>query len=387
MKSKLVGFEKCAVLYLATLGWLPNYLLPYDVMTAMKRFSLTEDHVGWLASAQLLVLSFTALLMSRRISQLSKRTWSVGACFLGFGATAAMIFAHDLYIYAALKITFGVAAGVLVACVYGLASHYEHPEKWFAQAAIVIAVVYGIAMYIAPLVIGRYGPTGAEIVQLAMMAFGLVLSPKMPVAKLSRTVSVIREPRTRSVGVFWMLIAVFALFISQSVTISFAGPASHSLMIDDEKLGLIFTIAALIQIPAAVFTNWMGHRAGAFKPIYWGLAILIGTALGMYEGWSRWGFFVALSLMNAGVVIANPYVLSVLAEMDETGESAALAGSITNFGLAVGPALASIVFGFGGVRPVGWLATGLLVLAILMVWAASHAVAQYGRTPQLAERA
>lgn len=387
MKSKLVGLEKCAVLYLATLGWLPNYLLPYDVMNAMKRFSLSEGHVGWLASAQLLALSFTALLMSRRISQLDKRSWSVGACFLGLGATAAMIFAHDLYVYAALKITFGIAAGVLVACVYGLASYYEHPEKWFSQAAIVIAVVYGIAMYVVPLVVGRYGPTGAELVQLAMMAFGLVLSPKMPVANLSQTASMVRRSRTRSSGVVWMLIAVFALFISQSVTISFAGPASHSLLIDDEKLGLTFTIAALIQIPAAVFTNWMGNRAGAFKPIYWGLVILIGTALGMYEGWSRWGFFVALSLMNAGVVIANPYILAVLAEMDETGESAALAGSITNFGLAMGPALASIVFGFGGVRPVGWLATGLLVLAILMVWAASHAIAQLGRTPPLAERA
>ncbi|WP_418132060.1 MFS transporter (plasmid) [Variovorax sp. 375MFSha3.1] len=387
MKSKLVGLEKCAVLYLATLGWLPNYLLPYDVMTAMKRFSLTEDHVGWLASAQLLVLSLTALLMSRRISRLSKRTWSMGACFLGFGATAAMIFAHDLYIYAALKIVFGVAAGVLVACVYGLASYYEHPEKWFAQAAIVIAVVYGIAMYIAPLLIGRYGPTGAEIVQLAMMALGLVLSPKMPVASLSWTTSMSQKPTTRSIGIVWMLIAVFALFISQSVTISFAGPSSHSLMIDDEKLGLTFTIAALIQIPAAVLTNWMGNRAGAFKPIYWGLAILIGTALGMYEGWSRWGFFVALGLINAGVVIANPYLLSVLAELDETGESAALAGSVTNFGLAIGPALASVVFGFGGVRPVGWVAAGLLVLAILTVFAASRSTAQYGRTPPLAKRA
>lgn len=107
----------------------------------------------------------------------------------------------------------------------------------------------------------------------------------------------------------------------------------------------------------------------------------------MYEGWSRWGFFVALSLINAGVVIANPYLLSVLAELDETGESAALAGSVTNFGLAIGPALASVVFGFGGVRPVGWVAAGLLVLAILTVFAASRSTAQYGRTPPLAKRA
>lgn len=366
LKPELRGYEKWAVLYLASLGFLPNILIPFDVMSIMKRFGLSEENVGWLASAQLLVLSLTAMLMTRWISEISKRKWCLASCVLSAAAMTGMLLAKSVYLYAFLKLGLGLALGILVVCCYSLASRYRNPERMFAQVAVVMAILYGAAMYAIPLVVAQVGPLGSDLVQLFLLLPALALAPGMPVAiaKIAaKSTAIAKQAVPR--GAWWMLLSIFAMFISQTVTLSFAGPASHPLSVTDEDLGVALTVAALAQIPAAMVVNWLGGRIGYFKPICLGIVMLIAVAVGMYEMNSKWTFFVAISMINAGVVLANPYMVTVLAQIDGSGRSAALAGSVTNIGLAIGPALASLVFGRGGVQPVGWLAAGLLLISFV----------------------
>lgn len=394
MKPVLAGVEKCAVLYIGALVWLPNVVLPYDVMLSMQRFTLSEDHAGWLATGQLLVLALTTLGLARVVARLDKRLCCMLASAVATLATSGLLLWNgDLGVAVVLKLAFGASVGVLVACSYSLASYYQRPEKIFAEVAITMALLYGAVMYLVPQVISRVGPHGAELVQLVLVAAGLLLSWRMPVAQAPGALlpaDAVRLPAGEAgaarlpAGAGWMLASVFALFVSQTVSAGFAGPASVQRQLSPEALGTVFTMASLAQLPAALFITWLQDRVGPFLPIVGGLLLLVGVALGMYVVGGTWTFCVATGLINAGATIANPYMVALLGGMDDSGRSTTLAGSLTNIGMALGPALAGITAASAGLAAVGWLASALLVCAIAAALLARRRVQGRALQPGLA---
>ena len=84
----------------------------------------------------------------------------------------------------------------------------------------------------------------------------------------------------------------------------------------------------------------------------------------MYVVGGTWTFCVSTSLVNAGATLANPYMVGMLAGLDDSGRSTTLAGSLTNIGMALGPALAGVTAATAGLAAVGWLASALLLAAI-----------------------
>lgn len=394
MKPVLAGVEKCAVLYIGALVWLPNVVLPYDVMLSMQRFALSEDHAGWLATGQLLVLALTTLGLARVVARLDKRRCCVLASAAATLATGGLLLWNGgMGVAVALKLAVGASLGVLVACSYSLASYYQRPEKIFAEVAITMALLYGAVMYLVPQVIARVGPHGAELVELAMLAAGLLLAWRMPVAQATGALpraDAVRLPVQTSgsarlpAGAGWMLASVFALFVSQTVSAGFAGPASAQRQLSPEALGTVFTVASLAQLPAALFITWLQDRVGPYPPIVGGLLLLVGVALGMYVVGGTWTFCVATGLINAGATIANPYMVALLGGLDDSGRSTALAGSLTNIGMALGPALAGVMAATAGLAAVGWLASALLVCAIAAALLARSRVRGRALQPSLA---
>lgn len=384
MKPVLAGVEKCAVLYIGALVWLPNVVLPYDVMLSMQRFALSEDHAGWLATGQLLVLALTTLGLARVVARLDKRRSCLLASLVATLATGSLLLWNGgLAVAVALKLVVGASMGVLVACSYSLASYYQRPEKIFAEVAITMALLYGAVMYLVPQVIARVGPHGAELVELVMLAAGLLLAWRMPVAKAPGKrlpADAVRLPAGASgaarlpAGAGWMLASVFALFVSQTVSAGFAGPASAQRQLSPEALGTVFTVASLAQLPAALFITWLRDRVGPYPPIVGGLLLLVGVALGMYVVGGSWTFCVATGLINAGATVANPYMVALLGGLDDSGRSTTLAGSLTNIGMALGPALAGVTAATASLTAVGWLASALLVCAIAAALLARHRV-------------
>ena len=398
MKPVLAGVEKCAVLYIGALVWLPNVVLPYDVMLSMQRFALSEDHAGWLATGQLLVLALTTLGLARVVARLDKRRSCVLASLVATLATGGLLLWNGgLGVAVALKLVAGASLGVLVACSYSLASYYQRPEKIFAEVAITMALLYGAVMTLVPQVIARVGPHGAELVELAMLAAGLLLAWRMPVAKAPGALASACSPADAlrlpagtggaarlPAGAGWMLASVFALFVSQTVSAGFAGPASAQRQLNPEALGTVFTVASLAQLPAALFITWLKDRVGPYPPIVGGLLLLVGVALGMYVVGGSWTFCIATGLINAGATVANPYMVALLGGLDDSGRSTTLAGSLTNIGMALGPALAGVTAATAGLAAVGWLASALLVCAIAAALLARHRVQGRALQPGLA---
>ncbi|WP_296657288.1 MFS transporter [Paraburkholderia sp.] len=375
MKARLKGLSKAAVLYISALAWAPAFLLPYDVPSSMQRFGLSEEHAGWLASCVLLLVALSAMIVGRRVGTLDKRRYSLVSCAVGLLAITGVAVFNDFYIVSVLKGILGIALGVLIACTYAVMSMDDHPEKVFAELTLTMAILYGAVMFSIPFVTERVGVKGTELVEIAMFAIGVLIAFWMPVAKISDAAEAAIErgiSRSTTICEIWILVSIFATFVMQTAAMSFAELAGQTRGIDAHELGTILMIQALLQFPAGILARSLGDRAGFYKPIYAALFVLFLVSIGMYCQHNRSLFIVATCLVNAAATVAFPFSLGLLANLDESGRSSAMAGSVSNIGLALGPAAGGFALAFGGLQGVGWMSAGVIVLGIIAITLASR---------------
>ncbi|MET3618828.1 MFS transporter [Burkholderia ambifaria] len=364
MNYEINGIRKIALLYTGAVVWTPSYLLPFNIEESMARFGLSESGAGWLASAVLLCLSLSIVIFGRQMATLNKRMGALVAAALAVLSTCAM-FSNDFHLFVAAKLVLGVALGVSCVCAYGVISHVRHPEKVAAQVAVAMAVIFSAAMYVVPIAIAKIGNIGVDAVQFAIVVaalfFGAFMHPAVNAAEENVAKDAIKSNDVRA-----MLISSFFIYVSQTALMGFAAEVAATRGVAAEQLGILFMVNAAAQLPVGVAVNWLGDRFGLFKPIAFGLALLIACSLGMYCVGGRWAFLVSTALISAGATLVAPYMVAALSKMDASGRSTATCASAINLGLAVGPAIAGTVFGVAGLRAVGWLSVGLLLVPIFL---------------------
>ncbi|HIE1654576.1 MULTISPECIES: MFS transporter [Burkholderia] len=364
MTDEINGIRKIALLYTGAVVWTPTYLLPFNIEESMARFGLSESSAGWLASAVLLCLSLSIVIFGRRMATLNKRTGALVAAALAVLSTGAM-FSHDFHIFVAAKMVLGVALGVSCVCAYGVIAHVRHPEKVAAQVAVAMAIIFSAAMYVVPIVNAKIGAIGVDAVQFVIVVAALFLGVFMHPAVNAAEENVAKDA-IKSSDVRAMLVSAFFIYVSQTALMGFATEVAATRGVAAEQLGILFMINAAAQLPAGIAVTWLGDRLGLFKPIAFGLALLIACSVGMYCVGGRWAFLVSTALISAGATLVAPYMVAALSKMDTSGRSTATCASAINLGLAVGPAIAGTVFGVAGLRAVGWLSVGLLVVPIFL---------------------
>ncbi|AYQ44201.1 MFS transporter [Burkholderia lata] len=369
---EIKGIRKIALLYTGAVVWTPTYLLPFNIEESMARFGLSESTAGWLASAVLLCLALSIIIFSRHMATLNKRTGALAAAALAVLSTCAM-FSNNFYVFVAAKLVLGAALGVSCVCAYGVIAHVKHPEKVAAQVAVAMAIIFSCAMYVVPIVNVKMGNIGVDAVQLAVVVTALFFGAFMHPA-VNASEEEVAKDAIKSSDVRGILFSAFFIYVSQTALMGFAAEVAATRGVEAEQLGMLFMINAAFQLPVGVAVNWLGDRFGLFKPIAFGLALLIVCSLGMYCVGGRWAFLVSTALVSAGATLVAPYMVGALSQMDASGRSTATCASAINLGLAVGPAIAGTVFSVAGLRAVGWLSVGLLVVPIFLT---SMAIRQF----------
>ncbi|KAB1597294.1 MFS transporter [Burkholderia cepacia] len=364
MSYEIKGIRKIALLYTGAVVWTPTYLLPFNIEESMARFGLSESSAGWLASAVLLCLSLSIVIFGRRMATLNKRAGALIAAALAVLSTCAM-FTNNFHVFVAARLILGVALGVSCVCAYGVIAHVKHPEKVAAQVAVAMAVIFSVAMYVVPVVNAKVGSIGVDAVQLAIVVaalfFGAFMHPAINASEEGAAKDAIRSSDVRGI-----LISAFFIYVSQTALMGFAAEVAATRGVEAQQLGILFMINAAAQLPVGVAVSLLGDRCGLFKPIAFGLIVLIACSLGMYCVGGKWAFLVSTALISAGATLVAPYMVAALSKMDSSGRSTATCASAINLGLAIGPAIAGTVFSVAGLRAVGWLSVGLLVVPILL---------------------
>jgi predicted MFS family arabinose efflux permease len=363
--------EYFSILAVAPLGYLVFYGLPYQVASLTSRFGLSESIAGWIPSAELLMVALVAVIAGRSIETRDKRLLAmVGVCVAAIGAVIAIV-SDDLTIDVSAELIIGAGLGAVTAAGNALPALFSEPEKTYARIAMSMALMFAVLMYGVPAASSLIGPKAYEVVELAIIVILGSFALGVPRAKLPRQsrnggMRSNRMPRS----VVYVLIATFGLYVSQAISWTFSELAAQVVHLSASDMTTTFTVLALSQIPAAAIATRFGMRAGYRTPITIGMLLLIVGVLGVYELVSSWTYIPSIIIASAVGTFLFPYFQGLLAELDETGRSAAVGGAVINLGAAAGPAIGSLVYSQGGLLFIGFAAAGISVISLGLVLSA-----------------
>ncbi len=167
------------------------------------------------------------------------------------------------------------------------------------------------------------------------------------------------------------LIAMLALFIyeiGQGATQVFLEQFGLRTGLEEYRIGEILGVAAFIGLSGGLLAAWMGTRYGSLRPIVIGITFNAAFASTLALGTIPILFAASYLGWNIAYYFLVPYMLGVLAQMDDRGRWVVAADAVWWLGAAPGAAVGGILVETGGYTMLAGLApiTGFVGLLILV---------------------
>jgi len=165
-----------------------------------------------------------------------------------------------------------------------------------------------------------------------------------------------------------VLLSILLFWAEQNDVYAYAERIGNAAGIDGQFIGFSLGVANLTGFVGASLVAALGTRLGRLAPMVLSTALTVISFVVLMGSVGPWTFLVAISTAALCWNIMNPFQLGILAGVDPTGRSLALAATVTGAGLALGPAIGALAIGAGGYPAVLWLACALSAVTLLLLF-------------------
>jgi predicted MFS family arabinose efflux permease len=352
----------------------------------MSHHGLGEIDVGLMFTQELTVYALAALFVAGPLSRVSR----VKAALLGglVLITVNLISAStdSFEVLRVARLLAGFAGGLIGAAGTASAASSLNPQRIFAIVGVSWGLIAAIQLMVVPYLTvpygaagGYYGMAGAVVLFLPMI---LWLNPPRPHEAMQESEAFeqklsLWERLTERLGVRdapnarYALLAMVALFIyeiGQGATQVFLEQFGLRTGLEEIRIGQILAVTGFLGLSGGILAAWLGNRFGNLRPIVVGIifnAVFASTlALSTipllfgagYLGWNMAYYFLV------------PYMLGVLAQMDDRGRWAVAADAVWWLGAAPGAVVGGLLVETGGYTALAGLAPigGFVCLIILV---------------------
>jgi predicted MFS family arabinose efflux permease len=165
-----------------------------------------------------------------------------------------------------------------------------------------------------------------------------------------------------------VMVALFIFEIGQGATQVFLEQFGLRTGLDEIRIGHILGVTAFLGLSGGVLAAWLGSRYGNLRPIVIGIIFNAVFASTLALGTSSILFGASYLGWNIAYYFLVPYMLGVLAEMDDRGRWAVAADAVWWLGAAPGAAVGGLLVETGGYTALAGLAPvgGFVCLLILV---------------------
>lgn len=366
-------------------------LMPIFVTALMDKFKIAEADSGLLLTFELLVISLVPVLLARWATRLPlKKLLLSGAILAVLGNIASMV-AVDTTTLLATRIFTGLGAGqLLLGANLGIA-HTHDPVKSYGFVNTMGIVVALLSYLIMPELREAYGFAGTYglLMVLGCAAFAFLLTMPQPLISQARG----EEDRKShgSVSGTTVVLLVVALFL-----VSCAYMAGYA-MIDSiginnaltaREMGNVLAVAQIMGLCGTVFATRLGSSKGIKKPLCVGL-LFEALSLFTYTSTGDGALFIIATFVNAFTFLfIVPFLLGIGAELDHSGELAAVGAGVIYLGLSFGPAIGGFLVTGYGAQMLGIVAliTSLIGMSIFVKVAPGQSILEQGAITGIKER-
>jgi predicted MFS family arabinose efflux permease len=352
----------------------------------ISEYDLGEIDVGIMFTQELTVYALAALFVAGPLSRVSRvKAAAVGGLLL---ITVNLISAYtdSFEVLRVTRLLAGLAGGLIGAAGTASAASSLNPQRIFAIVGVSWGLIAAIQLMVVPYLTvpygaagGYYGMAGAVVLFLPMI---LWLNPPRPHEAAQENEAFeqklsLWERLTERLGVrdapngrfaVLVMVALFIYEIGQGATQVFLEQFGLRTGLEEIRIGQILGVTAFLGLAGGVLAAWLGSRFGNLRPIVIGIIFNAVFAATLALGTSPILFGASYLGWNVAYYFLVPYMLGVLAEMDDRGRWAVAADAVWWLGAAPGAAVGGLLVETGGYTALAGLAPvgGFVCLLILV---------------------
>ena len=363
-----------SLIFPASVAVMIPFLSPVIVGGLVDAAGWSERQAGLLISVEMGAFAWSGVAGVLWLNRAPWRVVSLAACALLLAANLASCFVTSEAALMGWRTVSGIGAGTLIALCYGALARTRKPHRNYAifsmnQMALAIVCLAFLPVAIngnegdpnsmAAVVLGALGITQA----LGMNAFFTT----MLVLGLLGTVCVAlwiparpekpQTPEGKAAHTNWlfaiaMLVAIFALMVSQQGLWTYAERIGVSADISRSSVAGVLTLGALAGLVGASTASAVGDRFSRPLVITVIVALHLGALAVFLFELTAFTFLLGILLHKFTWNFMIPYQLGIMALIERGGTAAILSTFITSTGVSAGAAIAAFMvtdFGYRGI--------------------------------------
>ncbi len=358
-----------------SIGYAATTAVPFWISDLGPHFGLPVWVGGIVAILQLLSAATCNLLTPLVFSRTPMARVGVGGAAAAVFGGALALLPNPLGFFVGAVVS-GGGLGVLLNCTNRLVAQSHSAQKGYATFQLV-EIFVAVSLYSAfPLVGQRFGPSGVLFCLsiLGLLGAGLIgwLAPWNVPSDISPTGAALASAaRGRKAGLF-ILAAIVVLFSGQSAVYSYMVPVGRLIHVNPASVGRLMSLGSAFGLVGALVARLIGERFGDRAPVIAG-ALLLGLDLAVVTTTrDLMVFSVAACLIGLLTAFLAPYLFTLLARFDRSGKMASVGPSALLTGLAIGPAIATLVAINFAIPRIGPAALGIVLLSTGLIFTGVH---------------
>jgi predicted MFS family arabinose efflux permease len=348
---------------------LPQLLDPIKVA-----FDRSDEVVTRMYGYELFVFAIVALAAAGPLARYSR---VLVALLGGVVAVAACIISALTESYSVLivcRIMLGAGGALVGVAGTAAAASSRNPERVYAVVMIVSQVVLAfVPALFERLALGPFGLHGGfyglAIATALLIPLLIWLRPPRPsesVPSTSAWTAILQAPN-RAIAVVAML-ALLVYETGQGGIWTYLAEIGRHSGVDDQLYGDSMAIIQLMALSGSFLAIWIGDRFGSKWPIVLGVSTNVAAAVGLNYGTNPIHFVTLNVIWIGSYYFVVPYLLGLMARLDDLGRWAVAFDAMWWLGDAAGPPVAGMIVERSGFELLAAfpLCTGVIGITLFM---------------------
>ena len=334
----------------------------------MVDFQRGEEAVGWLFSAENVVLALSGLVAAGPLARWSRARTALLAGSIAVLANFASVLMPSFEALVVARMIAGAAAGVTGAAGLAAAASTREPDRMFATATLAWGFAGAAEPAIMPLATVSFGSAGGFLliggICLALLPLLAWLVPPRAAEEESPS---LRTAPNRALAIVAML-ALLIFEVGQGGIYTFIEQIGLRSQLSEHQIGLTLTGTGLVGLLGAALAAALGARFGRSRPIIIGLALNVIAGILLATSEDPFTYIAVNWLWSAAYYFVVPYLLGAMASLDDLGRWVVAADAIWTLGDGFGPGIAGSLVERGGYSHLAGLGlvTGLTCMFLML---------------------
>lgn len=356
-----------SAIILGTTGVLSFIVQPGLVQGFVTELGLSEAQANGLAFSEMagIALATVLLVIINRFAN-----WRIllgaGVLLAGIGNLGSAFIGTETSLNGIRFLT-GLGEGIIISLSFTFIGLTKRTDRNLALYLVLLLTYGAIGLWAMPMFINLLG-LNAIFVTWAILSFFAFVTIKYVPSSSEDLVENSPQAAQMSWGI--IAIALFAcLVFNTAIGVAWANLFLIGMEVrpDEQSIANALLVAQFVAIPGALLAFVLANRIPRWALLVSGILAAAAAITLLLGKPSYMMFLIAISAFNFIWNLAQPFILSVISDMDEKGRAMSFAIACQMIGLGFGPGIASKMLGDGaGFEEIKILTIKLLISSLII---------------------